>query len=88
MSATSPESGPPAGGSAPLAEPEGVNAGSADELREPERSGDDVSPVRAGGDPAGAPATAMQIDEDPSDEEGDELVGTTEQDGQDAGSMG
>lgn len=84
MSETSAESAPPGGGDSPLVESEGVNAGSKN--HETER---DVSSPRAGGDASGAPGSAMQTDVDPSDDEGDELVGTSDvsEGGQDEGSI-
>lgn len=87
MSGTSPESAPPAGGDSSLVEPEGVNAGSAAQSETRDTGAGARSPL-TGGDASGAPDSAMQLDQDPSDEEGDEMVGTTDQSqgGQDQGS--
>jgi hypothetical protein len=89
VSETSPESAPPRGGNSPLVQPEGVNAGSAEEGETRDHGAFARSP-RTGGDPAGAPGSAMELDQDPSAEEGDRMVGTTGEShgGQDDGSMG
>ncbi len=81
-----------------LVQPEGVNAGSAEELADGQPAGEqDAAPdgdVRGGGRPDREPKDPKPAaaDVDPSSDEGPELVGTTEtgpagSSGQDAGNQ-
>ena len=71
----------------PLVEPEGVNAGSAEEVAEDDHPAPPEA-TRAGGDPEGAPGPFAAAD--PAEPDGDgAMVGTgnpQEESGQDAGS--
>jgi hypothetical protein len=71
----------------PLVEPEGVNAGSAEEVAEDERPAPPEA-TRGGGDPEEAPGPFAATDPADPDTDG-EMVGTgnpQEESGQDAGS--